>query len=318
MSSSRTFIKRASLVLLLVTVTIATIFIAIQPDENHYFQSSVSKLNLLKTTPSPRIILIGGSNVSFGIDSQLMKTKLGVPVINYGLHGGLGVTPLRELHDYIKEDDIIIISLEYTTFGKNMNGNPRILSDWIEFSPERIKYLEIPWKEAPNIYLIMLQQKVNRKINLALPGSGMEESRGIYTGNHFNEQGDFIGHLDKKSLKPKDIPSDRYPIPIKFTYDHAFTFLYEFNQYATTNGAKVYFEAQSSRQTNCTNTGIKRMERFYKVFKQRTKISVLTPMDQLCLPDKYFFDTPYHLNAQGRQIRTERLIIDLQKTLGLP
>ena len=318
MSSVVKFYKHMILVLLLIALGIATIFFFIQPDINHYFQGSMLKINLLEITPSPRIIVIGGSNVAFGIDSELMELAFGVPVINDGLHGGLGVAPLRELREYVKEGDIIIISLEYTNFvGKNqMNGDPGVLSDWIEFSPKRIGYLESPWKEATSLYAIMLQRKVNREINLKLVGSGMEEIRGIFTGNHFNANGDFIGHLNDKPTKPKDIPSNGYAV--RPLYDDIFIVLEDFNQYAKAKGATVYFEAQSSRQSNCDNTGIEHMTGFFDKFREKTSIPVLTSMDQLCLPDKYFFDTPFHLNAKGRKLRTERLIENLQEFIITP
>jgi len=306
------------IVFLLIAFFVATIFFLIRPDPNHYFQGSLLKLELIETTPSPRIIIIGGSNIAFGIDSQLMERTFGIPVINDGLHGGLGVAPLRELQDYIQEDDIIIISLEYTNFVSKdqMNGNAGVLWDWIEFSPKRINYLETPWKEATSLYAIMLQRKVNREINLELVGSGMDEIRGIFTGNHFNEHGDFIGHLDDKQTKPKDIPADKYAVqPL---YDDIFIFLEDFNQDAIAKGATVYFEAQSSRQANCENTGIENMVEFFDAFREKTSILVLTPMDQLCMPDRFFYDTPFHLNAKGRQLRTKRLIEDLQKYINLP
>lgn len=317
-SSVNKLYKHAIIVMFLIGICISTVFFSIQPDANHYFQSSKLKLNLLKTTPSPRIIVIGGSNIAFGIDSQLIEMAFGIPVINDGLHGGLGVAPLRELRDYIKKGDIIIVSLEYTNFvGKNqMNGNAGVLSDWIEFSPKRINYLESPWKEAIPLYAIMLQRKVNREINLELVGSGMDEIRGIFTGNHFNEYGDFIGHLNDIPTKPKDIPSDGYAVsPL---YEGIFIFLEDFNQYATAKGATVYFEAQSSRQTNCDNTGIEKMIGFFDTFREKTTIPVITPMDQLCMADRYFFDTPFHLNSKGRKLRTERLIRDLKKYIDLP
>ncbi len=36
------------------------------------------------------------------------------------------------------------------------------------------------------------------------------------------------------------------------------------------------------------------------------------------MPDKYFFDTPYHLNAQGRRIRTKHLIENLLQLNVVP
>ncbi len=129
-------------VILLTAAMIALIFMAIGPDPDHYFAGSLLQLDLLKNTPSPRIILVGGSNVSFGLDAELMQRTLGIPVINDGLHAGLGIVPLRELQEYFRAGDIVIISLEYTMFSSEsvMEGDLAFLSDWIEYSPRRIRY----------------------------------------------------------------------------------------------------------------------------------------------------------------------------------
>src|SRR5690349_24986573 len=97
----QTFFKNLFQVILLTAVLVAFVFLSIGPDPTHYFAGSLLQLELLENTPSPRIILIGGSNVSFGIDARLMQQTLGIPVINDGLHAGLGLTPLRELEDYL-------------------------------------------------------------------------------------------------------------------------------------------------------------------------------------------------------------------------
>jgi hypothetical protein len=112
----RLFSLRLLQVALLTAAMIALIFAAIGPDPDHYFAGSQLQLELLKNTPGPRIILVGGSNVSFGIDAELMQRTLGIPVINDGLHAGLGLSPLRELQDYLRDGDVVIISLEYQLF----------------------------------------------------------------------------------------------------------------------------------------------------------------------------------------------------------
>jgi len=50
------------------------------------------------------------------------------------------------------------------------------------------------------------------------------------------------------------------------------------------------------------------MANFFKTLHEKSTIPLLTPLEDVCLPDKYFFDTAYHLNAEGRRLRTERLI----------
>jgi hypothetical protein len=304
----RLFFLNLLQVILLTVALLALIFAAIGPDPDHYFAGSRLQLELLKNTPSPRIILIGGSNVSFGLDAELMQRSLGIPVINDGLHAGLGIVPLRELREYIRQGDIIIISLEYSMFASQsiMEGDLTFLSDWIEYSPQRIRFLANPWKQAPALYATMLQRKVNRQVNTYLFGGSLDEVRNVFIGTKYNSNGDFIGHLNEASMVRRKVPS--VPYPVGTVQNEIFVFLEQFHQFAREKGAEVYFEAPASRKTNCENTGEAPMANFFATFEERSSIPVLTPLDEVCLPDKYFFDTAYHLNAEGRQVRTERLI----------
>jgi hypothetical protein len=311
----RKFIKASVIVASLIHLILGGIFFSIQPDPKHYYQGSVLKLNLLQNTPSPRIIVTGGSNIAFGIDSEMMEKYFKVPVINHGLVVGLGVAPIKELKEYIQPGDIIIISLEYYNFQDDeaFYGYQNYLADWIEFYPNRVKYLPDPIRELPNMINIMLQRKINRQVNYYLYGGTLDPVRDIYTGDQFNAYGDFVGHLDINSHTQTKIGSSAYPINI---LDEAYAFLAEFNQYALSRGASVYYESQPNRQSNCNATGYNVLRRFYRILQRETSISLLTPMDQLCMPDEYFFDTPYHLNAEGRALRTERLIENLNDTLN--
>jgi hypothetical protein len=237
-----------------------------------------------------------------------MQQTLGVPVINDGLHAGLGVVPLRELQEYIHEGDVIIISLEYNLFSSKsiMDGDTAFLSDWIEYSPRRIKYLSDPVIEAPAIYATMLQRKVNREVNSYLFGGSLNEIRNVFIGTKYNANGDFIGHLQEASTPRRKISSE--PYPVSEAQEDILIFLENFNQIAHAKGAVVYFEAPASRKSNCVATGETLMANFFKTLTERSSIPVLTPLEEVCLPDKYFFDTAYHLNAQGRELRTKRLI----------
>ena len=304
----RKFFRNLIQIILLTVAMIAFTFWGIRPDPYHYFAGSLLQVKLLEKTPSPRIIVAGGSNVSLGIDAELMQRTLGLPVINDGLHAGLGLVPLRELQDYLRKGDIVIISLEYNLFVSQdvREGNSAFLSDWIEYSPRRIKYLSDPWKKVPALYTMMLQRKVNRQLNFYLFGGSVDETRKIFNGTKFDPNGDFIGHLQTFSADAVKIPAT--PYPVFGLQEDIFVFLENFNRFAQERGAKVYFEAPASRQRNCKATGKAPMADFFKIFAERSSIPMLTPLEEVCLPNKYFFDTEYHLNAEGRELRTKRLI----------
>lgn len=311
----RTFFTHIIQVSLLTAVFIGLVFLGISPDKTHYFFGSLLQTKLLEDTSGSRVVLVGGSNVAFGIDAQLMQEALGLPVINDGLHVGLGVVPLRQVQEYIHSGDIIIISLEYSVFSSKsvMDGNPAFLADWIEYSPRRIKYLSNPVTETPLLYGVMLQRKVNRELSYYLLGGSLDEMRGIFNGARFDANGDFIGHLKEDSLAQKKIPLTPYPVsPVQ---DDIFVFLESFSKIAREKGAEVFFEAPSSRQSNCSATGEAAMANFFTTFKERSSITILTPLEEVCMADEYFFDTIYHLNSRGREIKTERLIKNLLKAM---
>ena len=309
------FIKSLIFIAAIFLVFIVGIVAGTKPDKKHLYQASLLKLHLLQTIPSPRIIIVGGSNVAFGINSELMEKELGIPIINDGLHVALGIAPLNEIKQYLHPGDIVIISLEYYNFTNSQSffGEPQYLADWVEFAPQRIWDLHEPYKLILPIYTIMLQRKVNRQLNFFLYGFSYDATRNFYSGDKFNSHGDFIGHLGPANQKTFDIPNSEYPINL---IDEAYVYLEDFNQFAKSKGAIVFYEAQAHRQTNCEKTGQNQLRRFFSLIRQRTTIPILTNIDQLCLPDNYFYDTPYHLNEQGREVRTERLITNLKKALS--
>ena len=59
---------------------------------NNYQASVIDKIQRLESIKEPKIILVGNSNVAFGINSKMIEDALGMPVVNLGLHGAMGNT----------------------------------------------------------------------------------------------------------------------------------------------------------------------------------------------------------------------------------
>ncbi|HPG73671.1 MAG TPA: hypothetical protein PLM49_05215, partial [Bacteroidales bacterium] len=51
----------------------------------------IDKHKRIDSIKSPKIIFAGGSNLPFGIDSKMIQDSLHTPVVNLGLHAGLGL-----------------------------------------------------------------------------------------------------------------------------------------------------------------------------------------------------------------------------------
>ena len=90
----KTFWIKSLLLVFLVSATVIIIFLlpfVLPSNPLRYLAEHKDKVNLLINTPSPRIILVGGSNVAYSINSQQIENKTGFHVINAGLEGGLGL-----------------------------------------------------------------------------------------------------------------------------------------------------------------------------------------------------------------------------------
>jgi len=82
--------------------------------KSDFMAAIIDKHALLENTHPPRILLCGGSNLAFGIDSKRIQDTFGLPVINLGLHAGLGVEfMINEIKLSTKPTDIVIFSFEY-------------------------------------------------------------------------------------------------------------------------------------------------------------------------------------------------------------
>ena len=85
------------LLILPVLLVTAVLFLVLPRNPTSYLHGFRLKDDLLRTTPGPKIILVGGSNFAFGIDSQALSREFGVNVVNTALLGGLGLGLYPEL-----------------------------------------------------------------------------------------------------------------------------------------------------------------------------------------------------------------------------
>ena len=54
-----------------------------------YFGEMADKYDRLRLAGDNKIVIIGGSSVAFGVNSQMMEDYLERPVVNFGLYGPL-------------------------------------------------------------------------------------------------------------------------------------------------------------------------------------------------------------------------------------
>ncbi|NWJ52981.1 MAG: hypothetical protein HXX14_19180 [Bacteroidetes bacterium] len=269
--------------------------------------AQIDKNILLKYTPGPRIIFIGGSNLSFGLDSRRIKDSLALNPINTGIHGGIGLKyMLSNAENYIKENDIIIVSPEYQQFyGDAGNGVIELLSTIVDVSPNSIKLLGLKqyFSLIPHISTYLMS-----KIDGLKDTSKIDTEIGIYDRKSFNSFGDAYIHwkLPRKKVKPMR--------KIKGTLNEDIILsLKEFRNIVNQKKARLFITFPGYQDLSFANSKIQ-----IKEIEQELKkygFYLLSNPERYIIPDSLTYNTPYHLTKKGVDLRTTLLIEDLKKAL---
>lgn len=79
---------------------------------DNYLAAAYDKDRRLRTTPGERIILVGGSNVAFSMDSRILEERYGLAPVNMGLQAPLGVRFMtRHVAEYVRSGDVVVVLL---------------------------------------------------------------------------------------------------------------------------------------------------------------------------------------------------------------
>ncbi len=105
--------------------------------------SQIEKNKLLETTPVPRIIFVGGSNLSFALDCQMIKDSLSLNPVNTGIIANIGLKyMLKNTLKYIRTGDIVVVSPEYQQFyGDCEYGFNEVLTLIFDVAPDTKKMI---------------------------------------------------------------------------------------------------------------------------------------------------------------------------------
>ncbi len=296
-------LKKALLLVGLITGSIAVILWLPLNRPNHFLLATIDKENLLQRTPSPKIIVIGGSNTIFNIDSKLVSEATGLSTVNLGLHAGLGLEfMLNEIRPYVNSGDGVIIMPEYAQFFGDLFYGGRILTRLVTLNPHAFQYVRT-WGQ----YLALIKGaglETRSKI-VYLLGQRTEEE--TYNRTAFNTYGDLRSEVIGNQSVVK-LQVENYEIrPSREINSKCIRELNKFFTQTQPVGVQVYL-VYSAIPLEKYLSNFDRIWALNQYLKQNLKIPLLFSPDKVLVPAHEFFDTFYHLNSIGRQRYTEILI----------
>jgi hypothetical protein len=259
--------------------------------------------SLLRNVPSPRLILVGGSNLSLSINSQLLRDSLYVNPINTAISWKIGFVYMFEnTLKYVKPSDIIVASIEYSQFYDDaVYGGPDLTRT--VFDVGRNEFFDLRFRQYCNMlsnlpHYAFSKFKPSEYFFTRNPGE-------IYDRNATNAYGDNCKHWNL----PSKITQPESPLPVDYD-TYAFDILMEFERRVQEKGATLVITFPALQHTSfiIQEKGIKGIER---ELKDRNFFIVGYP-ERYVVEDTLIFDTPYHLIKKGVDMRTMLLIEDLK------
>ncbi len=279
---------------------------------NEYLLADIDKHEILANTPSPKIVFVGGSNLAFGISSGQIKKATGYNVVNMGIYIGLGLSyMLEEVKPYMNSGDIVVIVPEYEVYFPELIEDKDYLLRLLLYYPKGVKYLRDPLTilEVSNNFFYGYSQVLRTSVNQAI--SPQENYEDIYLRSAFNKFGDVTSHLETSSYPPRKEKLNRKVWQIDWT---AVKLMNQFNADVQKRGVKVYYLYPSVSELY-VKISLDTIKAIDGRLRQKLNFPILSTPERYIYPIEDFFDTVYHLNAQGREKRSQMVIKDLKSVL---
>jgi hypothetical protein len=310
------------LVLLLVSLVTVTAVVLLVPDGNDYATTSLRKHARLTMDQPRKIVFVGGSNLMFGLDSQLIERETGSHVVNMGMNGYFGARfMLSEVKASLRAPDVVVVSLEYDNFFKSVDGTSSDLLMVAKANPRAFRYLS--WKQrsavaraVPYVAQQKLLRLMREGMRYSVTGSrGLPEDEialtSIESAAGVNEYGDMTSHVGVAWPWEREDGLDltRHPLD-----GQVVGLLQSFAAEMQARGVAVLVSYTPA------------IDYYYRKHKQSidhvhvelsrsAPLVVPRPPQEFVFAEPLFFDTVYHLNEKGRKIRTEKVIRDLEPYL---
>lgn len=285
---------------MLVFILFCAMAVTVPQYEQEYTGAVVDKVRRLESIQEPKIILVGNSCLAFGMDSAQIEAAFGMPVVNLGIHAGLG----DEFHynmakKNISEGDIVILT---NTHYHNYPLNDIHLA-WITIEDHEGLW-ELISAENRLSMLAALPRYIIKRATLSLKEP--VAATGAYSRAAFNEYGDVAYPREINGVSFGEIEQTVPEIT-----EEGIALINEMNAFCEERGAVcllagypiAYGEFSPPAEEFCD---------MVQTLESRVDCEIISDCRDYFFDYAYFYDTQYHLTNTGADLRTKQLIADLQ------
>lgn len=272
----------------------------------------------LQSVQGPKVVVVGGSNVAFGLDGALLESILGeqgyeYTVCPFGLYAAVGTGAMLELSlDTLKDGDIVVLAIEPVSETMSDYFGAETFWKCAEDAPELIGKLSRDKQGmlAGN-YLSYLQQRY-----AILASGNPPAAQGVYAASSFNDRCDLVydrpGNLMAVGFDTA-LSVDLAQVQISEAFAGQ---IREYCALAAKKGASVLLSFSPVNRSCIADLSEEAVEAFFNTCNNAFPCPAVSDPNRYILESGWFYDSNFHLNSAGAQLRTCLLAEDLLNYLG--
>lgn len=283
-----------------------------------YYAELPKMVNRLKQADGNRLILIGGSSVAFGTDTRLLEDILEQHGFSYtvcpmGLYAAVGTSAMLDLTaPELRQGDLVVLTFEPTS---------ETMSEYFGASAY--------WKCAESDPSLLLLADSSKRAALVGSYPGFLQERwgirnsgeypsvnDVYALSSFDAQCNLVyPRAGNTMLLGYDIsqPIDLDAVTIQDDFaQHVRTFC----QKADTVGARVMLSFSPMNRSAMADTSEQTYLDYFTLCCKTFGCTPISDPRNYVLDSGWFYDSNFHLNSAGAQLRTQLLAADLLAELG--
>lgn len=312
---------------IMVIISPFSVFILVAHNQKHvytktYYAALVDKIDYLSSLEDEKkIVLIGGSNVAFGFDSELIEKEFSdYKVVNFGLYAALGTKVMLDLaYDYINEGDMVFVIPEINPQSMSLFFNPDGTLKAIEDRLELVSKLpEDNRKTIIGSYFDFVKER-GKYSELIDPGET------VYRRDNFNryfdisykkysEDGELISLRTQNIMKSKRYNEPKVKFEIDSTSEPFFEYLNNYHQKILEKKANVYYSFCPVNELSNVSSD-EEISSFYWDIREKTSIPVIGNPSDYIIDAHYFYDSNFHMNDSGAIYRTYLFCSDVYRDI---
>lgn len=284
---------------------------------NTYGAALVDKVKHLEEHKNDKkIVLVGGDNVAFGFDSELLEKEFpDYKVVNFGLDAELGTKLMLDLSkNCINEGDMVFVIPDINSEAMSLYFNPTGTLMALE---ERMDFINTLDGNDKRSVVGTYFSFVNERSHYSSP----IEVSGVYQRKNFNSYGDILytekdeNDIEYRARNRMTLHYDpTTPIDYSMTLNQDFfTYLNTYSDIISSKKATAYYAFCPVNELAVNNADS--IDDFYWSVRSALNMKTIGSPHEYNLDPHYFYDSNFNLNETGAILRTAIFAQDIKRDI---